>query len=889
MTNSNSFQFNNVLLKGLARMISTGLIAAVLMSCMSGISSAEGGLTEYTRLADLVLPGRPVRASVDASGNIYVVEAATSYLAKYSPQGEVLTSLPLSSAPTAVKVADDGLLYIGLKDKIEIYDGTTLRKTVQGIAQPVAIEVSSTGSIYAVDLKRYCVTIISPGGDIAVVGDHNSFGSDLRDLVLDEANQEFYLLDRNEPVSGSSVWRVQVFDLNGSLLRSFSHFGSATDGTLISASSLAVDAQRRVYIADNVQNIIGVFDHAGNYLGSLYDTADPYYNPVEMEYRNNRLYLMSFLGNKVTVLGFDGYADLVVLPDRLDLKVQGPFVSGERRMTLSSTGRGTLNWSAASDPDWLGLSKTAGSIGGGLEDEAEVAVNTTGLGPGTHTGKITFSFNGGSSTVSVTVDVLPPPVLSVSPARMAFDTYSGTMLSRQATIELNNDLSGALAWTAVSDSRWLGISPASGESNTMTTALVTVDAAGLLPGTYRGKISVAADGNSVIPAEVSVELTVLANNTIRVKTNKGNAVFSISGPQSFQGSGSSWSVSNVADGSYTITYAEVRGARTPGPETQTVAGGSTIIFTGNYNDIAHESIIVTQAGRMDTTGLKLIDIYGNVREFAAFGLMRGGLVTALGDLDGDGLNEIAAAIHHGSSRVGIFDQSGREIFKFAAFTGSGTYDISAADLSADGSSELIISKSSGTPVVRVLSFSKGMVADTGIHFIPYGEAKGADLLVAAGDVDGDGKTDIVTALASDSAILIKVWSPDMSEVHGKWTVSLKKEISVDLAPRASLKGLAVNPAAGNRAADVMVMRNDGHMTIVGADGPAREVSVGVEGITDMEAGDVDGDGNVEIITGLTDGTVKIFSLDGILVNSMRTFITRSGVRVSVGVAGGVVR
>ncbi|MBI5632333.1 MAG: hypothetical protein HZA15_02500 [Nitrospirae bacterium] len=869
--------------------VAAAMIVALLLSFMPDGSFAEGSISEYKRLADLALPGRPVRASVDATGNIYAVEAGRPYLAKYSAFGEFLGSMPLSSVPTAIKVAADGLLYVGLKDKIEIYNGTTLLRTITGISHPVSIDVAISGAMYVVDLKHYCVKIVSPSGDITVVGDYKVFGSDLRDLVIDEPNNELYVLDRNEPASDLYVWRVQTFDLSGNFLRSFSHYGYAAEGTLISASSLIVDEQRRVYVADNVQNIIGVFDHTGNHLGSLYDAANPYYNPVEMEYRNNRLYFLSFLGNRVTVLGLAGYADLAVLPGKVDLEVQGPYLKGEKAITISNTGSGNLQWSAASDADWLALSKTSGSIGGGLQDQAEIAVNTSGLLPGRHTGKITFAFNGGVSYLGVTVDVLPPPVLTVSPAGMELQAEAGAAVSAQATIELSNDLSGSLVWTASSDREWLSISPATGRSHELTPAIVTVNTAGLVPGIYTGRISITSDGMPGSPSEISIKLVVVATNMIQVATNNENAVFSISGPQSFSGSGSSWSASNIADGAYTITYGEVSGLKTPMPETKTVAGGNTITFTGNYEEMRPASIVVTLGGSNDATNVKLMDLHGIVNEFVAFKKMRGGVVTAAGDLDGDGMIEIAATIHHGRSRVGVFDQSGRPLAAFSAFPGNGTYDISTADLDNDGAAELIVSKSSGTPEIRVLSFNKGSVTDTGIHLTPYGDTEFSSLLVGAGDIDGDGSREVVTVLASGKTILIRVWEPEMSAGPGAWTVSLKKEVCLEVKPRTILRGLALKATGNSAADDIMIMRHDGSMIMVGPDNIVREVSLAAAyGVSDMSAEDVNGDGQIEIITGLKDGTVKVFALDGTELKSIKAFRTNSGARVA-GIPEGVDR
>lgn len=72
---------------------------------------------------------------------------------------------------------------------------------------------------------------------------------------------------------------------------------------------------------------------------------------------------------------------------------------------------------------------------------------------------------------------------------------------------------------------------------------------------------------------------------ITATTNHFQATFTIarSGGPSYQGGGTSWSVSDAPAGSYTITYGSVSGFSTPSPETKALAAGGAISFsTGRY-------------------------------------------------------------------------------------------------------------------------------------------------------------------------------------------------------------------------------------------------------------------------------------------------------------------
>ncbi|MBI5868049.1 MAG: hypothetical protein HZB43_07155 [candidate division Zixibacteria bacterium] len=73
---------------------------------------------------------------------------------------------------------------------------------------------------------------------------------------------------------------------------------------------------------------------------------------------------------------------------------------------------------------------------------------------------------------------------------------------------------------------------------------------------------------------------------ICVTTNHFQATFSIAksgGGASYQGGGTSWSVSDAPAGSYTITYGQVSGFSTPAAETRTLATGGLLSFSlGKY-------------------------------------------------------------------------------------------------------------------------------------------------------------------------------------------------------------------------------------------------------------------------------------------------------------------
>lgn len=134
----------------------------------------------------------------------------------------------------------------------------------------------------------------------------------------------------------------------------------------------------------------------------------------------------------------------------------------------------------------------------------------------------------------------------------------------------------------------------------------------------------------------------------------------------------------------------------------------------------------------------------------------------LGDLDGDGLTEIAigqAGLLSGSSSTGVSVQKGGlsgELFNFSPPGSINAYGFSLgklSDLDGDGTAELIIgapglpSLSNDTTYVEVRSGSTGNVLRA--LFGPVGSAYGA-AVTGCGDVDGDGTPDLAIGAPANS-------------------------------------------------------------------------------------------------------------------------------------------
>src|SRR5262245_58834342 len=128
----------------------------------------------------------------------------------------------------------------------------------------------------------------------------------------------------------------------------------------------------------------------------------------------------------------------------------------------------------------------------------------------------------------------------------------------------------------------------------------------------------------------------------------------------------------------------------------------------------------------------------------------GGARVAVGDVNGDGTPDVIAAQGPGgSNRVRVFNGLNGNAFPgalgnfqaYASGQANGVF-VASADVNADGKADIITGPENGPGPVKVFSgvngsllFSLPLTADPGV----------SGVRVAAGDVNGDGKADVITA------------------------------------------------------------------------------------------------------------------------------------------------
>ncbi len=168
----------------------------------------------------------------------------------------------------------------------------------------------------------------------------------------------------------------------------------------------------------------------------------------------------------------------------------GPLPSTQT-LNVGSTGT-SLPFAITSNAAWL----TTSLSGGATPTAVSVSANPAGLAAGTYNAALTI---GGTLTVPVTLTVASAPALTATPSSLAFSITDGLATPRSQTVVVSS--TGApQAFSIASNASWLTTSFFSG--TTPSTITVTVNPAGLNPGSYSGTLTI--NGNLPIAVTLTI-------------------------------------------------------------------------------------------------------------------------------------------------------------------------------------------------------------------------------------------------------------------------------------------------------------------------------------------------------------------------------------------------
>lgn len=325
----------------------------------------------------------------------------------------------------------------------------------------------------------------------------------------------------------------------------------------------------------------------------------------------------------------------------------------------------------------------------------------------------------------------------------------------------------------------------------------------------------------------------------------------------------------------------------------------TVVIPIGLMEPGHYDVSVTNLdGQVDilTNGFGLSDANGNVPErffpileqggfYAYAPNFPGGVNLSSGDVNNDGRDEIITApASLGGPHVRYFTKDGSVVGQLFAYAPSyrGGVSVASCDIDGDGKDDIVTGTDGAkAPHVRILRADGSLIN----QFFAYPQAFRIGVTVACGDVTGDGNPEIVVSPQARGGPHVRVFTPNGQLVSQFFAYPAHFRLGLDLA-------LGDTDGDGTKEIIVAPLTNGGpHVRRFNAQGQllGQFFAYGANlrtGIT-IEAGDTDGDGRDEIVTGTENGAaphIRIFDGNGSVEGQFYGFASRlrNGVHIGVG-------
>lgn len=297
------------------------------------------------------------------------------------------------------------------------------------------------------------------------------------------------------------------------------------------------------------------------------------------------------------------------------------------------------------------------------------------------------------------------------------------------------------------------------------------------------------------------------------------------------------------------------------------------ILTSTLSHGSARVIIYTQQGKRDGSFAAFTQNYQN------------GVVLAAGDVDADGYDEIIAARQSGTPpQVRVYSRQRKLLKQFYAYETRfrGGVSIAAADIDGNGQKVIVTAPGPGrSPDIRLYTVQGKKIG----HFLAYSKTYRNGIRIAAGDIDGDGKAEIIVGPMQGKNTKVKIFRSDGTLVHQFYVYD--KSFSGGI-------WLAAGDLDGNGVDEIITGPGAGKPPIVkvlDATGKVLRAMTVYDkkflgGVT-VAAGDLDGNGVDNILVGNGPGKnpiVKILDGVGKVIKQFKVYTTSylGGIDVTAG-------
>jgi serralysin len=238
-----------------------------------------------------------------------------------------------------------------------------------------------------------------------------------------------------------------------------------------------------------------------------------------------------------------------------------------------------------------------------------------------------------------------------------------------------------------------------------------------------------------------------------------------------------------------------------------------------------------------------------------------GVRVAMGDVNADGVSDFVTARRFFAAPVKVFSGTGglmRSFFPYGANYRLGV-NVAAGDVTGDGRADIVTGLRVGSPTVKVFDGATGARVRS---FQAYDATFRHGVNVAAGDLDGDGKAEIVTGTAVGSSN-VRVFSGAtgaMVESFLAYDPAFTAGVNVAVAPGPDDDGHGEIVTGPGKGGTPTVKVFDGETLAVSKSFLAFDPTF--TGGVDVAAGMADGDGIADIVAGKASRGSQVKVFDG---------------------------